>query len=188
MSALVRLLGVYAPGHALDHAGRSFTFGRIDNATKAALTVSYFKRAREAVYAMRDETPEDEYDRQLKSVLDSYRRGEFSFAAGSESFRYFGGHGLPDLVAVLTGCKPDEARSLVEARAVEVLHLCLCVVYESLGEEDKKKILATEQTTEGQLLVRLLSATPGSNGSNSPKPTARPNSSAPASVCETSPA
>lgn len=190
MSALVKLLGSFAPGHGLDHEGKGYVFGRIDQRMKAALSVAYFKRAREAVYAIKGEVPADEYGWQLKAVLDAWRRGEYAFSLGSESFRYFIGEGLAELVTHLTGCTTAEALALVEARGVELLHVCLCLVYESMGEEDKKKLLSQENTRDMQQLVStLLSRTNSStNGSPSSKPTSAPTSPSPASILTSSPA
>ena len=190
MSALVKLLGSYAPGHVLSHGGRDFTFSRIDQATKAALTVAYFRRARETVYLIKGEVEADEYDRQLSHVLDAYRRGRFAFPDGESYAYYFSGEGLPELVRALTGCGPEEAVTLIDERTVEVLHVCLCVAYESMGGESKKKLLTLDDGRT-RALADLLStptpATPTSNGSPSGKPTSAPGSAARASDPTSSP-
>lgn len=175
MSSLVKLLGTFAPGHPLEHGGKTYVFGRIDQAMKAALTVAYFKRARDAVYAIKGEVAPDEYDRQLKAALDSYRRGEYAFAPGGEAFGYFTSTGLDELTATLTGCTPGEAFALVKEKTVEVLHLCLCLVYECLNGEDKKKLLSQEGTPAMRQLVATLSPRTTPDGSPSSTPTPPPD-------------
>lgn len=187
MSTLVALLSNYAPGHVISHAGRDFEFRRIDQQAKAALTVAYYRRARETVYQVKDELDANEYDRQLKAVFDDYRRGRYNFP-GMEAFAYFIGEGIAELVARLTGCGDAEAESLIDAKTVEVLQVCLCVVYESMRPEDKKKLLAQERTAAGKALLEILSQTPSSNGSNCSKPTTPPASPGAASAPASSPA
>lgn len=188
MSMLVKLLGTFAPGHVLEHGGREFVFKAIDQKGKAALTVAYFKRAREAVYAIKDEVEEEEYDRQLGRVMEAYRRGQLDFP-GMEAFAYYMGAGLPEMVAFLTGCTPDEAVTLLKARSAETLHVVLCVMASSMGEVDKKKLASLEGTKGGRQLVELLlsSRTPSTNGSPCSKPTGQPASPEPASASATSP-
>lgn len=179
---LVDLLGSYAPGHVLSHEGLEYTFRRIDQATKAALTVAYFKRAREAVYAIKGEIEPAEYERQLSRVTDAYRRGEFSFPLG-ESYRWFlSEEGLPELVAHLTDCSPEQSETLCEERAAEVLHIVLCVVTES-SPQLKKTLLAQQDSPAMQALASLLST----NGSPPPSATAPPGSRKPTSVPTGSP-
>lgn len=181
MSVLVELLGSFSPGHVITHEGRDYVFGAIDQRKKAALTVAYFKRAREAVYAIKDEVEADDYDRQLGRVMDAYRRGQYDFP-GLEAFGYYVGPGIAEMVACLTGCRPAEAQALLEAMPVEVLHVVLCVVYASLGEQDKKKLASLEDSPAIRPLVELLqsartsSPIPSTNGSAS-----SPRTSAPAS-------
>jgi hypothetical protein len=184
---LVQLLASYAPGHVISHGGRDYEFKRIDKQTKAALTVAYFKRAREVVYSVKDELTADEYDRQLKAVFDDYRRGRYNFP-GMESFNYFIGAGIDELVMRLTACKEAEALSLLETRTVEVLQVCLCLAYESMSEEDKKKLQSQEGTAAGRALLEILSQTTSTNGSPSPKPTRPPASPEAASPLASSPA
>lgn len=184
MSMLVKLLGAFAPGHSLPHGGRDYVFGRIDQRMKAALTVAYFKRAREAVYLIKGEVEQDDYDRQLGRVMDAYRRGNLNFP-GMEAFAYFMGPGLAEMVQHLTGCKEADALTLLEGRPLEVLHLCLCIAYESMGEEDKKKLRSLEGTPAIRGLVALLqpnSPTPSANGSTSSPPSTAPASPGAAST------
>lgn len=171
MSTLAELLGTYAAGHTLSHEGTDFTFGRIDQAAKAALTVAYFRRARESVYALKGEVEPDEYDRQLARVTDAYRRGEYAFPQG-ESFRYYLGDGLAELVAQLTGRDPALCEALAQERSVEVLHVCLCVVMESFPGL-KKTALARPESPQTQALRSLLST---GNASPTPSATRQPGS------------
>lgn len=169
MSQLAKILGTYAPGHGLDHGGKTYVFQRVSQAMKAALAAAYFKRCREAVYAMRGEVPDGEYDRQLTAVATRHSRGEYDFRFGSESFSFFmGGGGFCQLVAAVTGCTPDEAETLTEERDADVQHVVLCVVMESFPDLKKKLLLAERKgllTPEmaGQLarLELLLTQTKG---------------------------
>jgi hypothetical protein len=183
MSVLATILGTYAVGHTLTHDGEDYTFGRIDQAAKAALTAAYFKRAREAVYALRDELDDGEFDRALGRVTDAYRRGDFSFPRG-ETRGYYLGAGLPELVALLTGRPAAEAAALVEARTLEAFHVCLCVFFESFPE-DKKKALQTPDSPELAAVVDLLK--PAANGRANTKPSPPPPSPTPASAPATTP-
>lgn len=177
MSILAQLLGTYAPGHVLTHEGSDFVFSRIDKAAKAALQIDYFKRAREAVYAIKGEVTAEEFDRQLSHVTDSYRRGLYAFPAGESYGYYLSPEGLPALVARLTGRTLADAEALVEERTVEVMHVCLCVVMESFPDLKKKALaMAPEDSPHLLALAKLLSPTTSSNGSSSPKPTSAPRS------------
>lgn len=185
MPSLVELLGTYAPGHALEHGGVTFVFGRVDQAAKAALTVAYFRRAREAVYALRDEVTPEEYERQLSRVTDAYRRGEYAFPAG-ESYRYYLGEGLHELVAQLTGRPPAECGALCQERSVEALHVTLCVVMESFPEL-KKKALRAADGPQVRAMLELLSPDPTPPSTPSTGPTSPPGSPTGASTPSSSP-
>ena len=158
MSAMAKILGAFAPGHSIDHGGKTFTFARCDHATIAALESAYFKRARQTVYDMRGELTEEEYERALDRETDKYNQGRFAFPIG-ESFGYFlSPGGLPRLVEALCGCTPADARGLAQDRTVEVMHVCLCVVAESFPDF-KKKILKTAAAggAQADALAALLS-------------------------------
>jgi hypothetical protein len=172
LSALVKILGAYAPGHSIDHKGKTITFGRVEKRTRAALTVAYFKRQREAVYATRGEVSDEEFDRALARVTDAYAQGQYDFPLGA-SYRYFVTAGMPELVAQLTGCDLADAEALVDERTIEVLHIVTCVLAES-NEPLKKTLLSLpDDDPQARTLISLLSS---SNGSPSPKPTTPPRS------------
>lgn len=161
MSQLAALLGTYAVGHSLEHGGRTYTFKAIDQATKVALTKAYFKRAREAVYALAGEVPAEVYADQLSRVNDQYTRGDFDFPQGA-TFNFFLTAGLPQLVELLTGEK--DAADLVQQRQAEVTHLVLCVVLESFPDVKKKLLHAEQQGLIPADKLRLLSQlTPASS-------------------------
>lgn len=189
MANLAELLGAYAPGHELEYGGKTYAFGAIDKKTRAALEVAYFKRAREAVYALRGEVPDDEYDRQLSLVTAEYRQGLYGFPGG-QAGAYYLGAGLAELVARLAGCAPADAEALCEAMPAEVAHLCLCVVSSSFGEF-KKKLLQQERTPKLQALVRELTAgrngSPGSASVRSTTPPASPSGASASPTTRASP-
>lgn len=171
MSQLARLLGVFAPGHVLEHEGKGYEFRRVDQATKARLEGLYFKRCREGVYALRDELSEQEFDRQLGRVTDAYNAGEYAFPMGA-SLGWFAGDGIAELVEVMTGCTRAEALALVDARWQETFHLVWCVLTESGslgGTSLKKRLLQNEAAggREGEAMRKLtfqLAQTPHANG------------------------
>lgn len=142
MSQLARLLGSFAPGHVLEHAGKSYEFRRIDQAMKAKLEACFWKRCRESVYAQKADLSEEEFDRQLGRITDAYNAGEYGFPLG-KSLEWFVGNGIAKLVEVMTGCAPAEAEALVAERWQEVFHLCWCVMCQS-EPALKKKLLAAE--------------------------------------------
>lgn len=175
MSALATLLGTFCVGHALEHGGKEYVFARVDKAKRVALEVAYYRRAREIVYALKDDLTEAQYERKLDRVTDAYMRGEYGFPNG-ESYRYYLGNGLPELVAQLTGCDVGDADDLCDARSLEVLHVVLCVVMESFPGL-KKKALQSADGPEMRALAEMLSAGPNSNGSPSSRSTTPPASS-----------
>ena len=142
MSQLARLLGAYACGHVLEHGGQRYEFRRVDQAMKVKLEGRYFRRCRETVYACKDELSEEEFDRQLGRVTDSYNAGEMAFPMG-RALEWFVGDGLAELVETLTGCPLKEAQALAQERWQEVFHLAWCVLCES-SPALKKKLLQAE--------------------------------------------
>jgi hypothetical protein len=160
MSELAAILGAYAAGHGLEHGGKVYTFGRIDQARKAALTARYYRRAREAVYAMREEMSEAEYNRALDGCREEWRAGAYDFPMG-ESLGYFLGAGLAEFVEALTGCTAEEALALAAGRGTDATHLALCVVTESFPDLKKKLLLAEEKgMLEGLSSLAALIASP----------------------------
>jgi len=143
MSTLAQLLGAYAPGHSIEHNGKTFTFGRISQKVKAALEMAYFRRARETVYVMREELPEQDYDRQLSRVTDAYNAGRYAYPTG-ESFAYFINQGLVQFVSILTGQPTEDCEVLVDERMVEVMHIALCITTESFPSL-KKTMLSSQK-------------------------------------------
>ena len=169
MSQLARLLGTFAPGHVLEHAGVEFTFARVSQAMKVTLESAYFRRAREAVYALKGELQEAEYVRALEHVTDRYTRGEMGFPLG-EALHYYTTAGLPHLVAVMTGRPAAECEDLVEERQEEVFSIVWCVLAES-SRALKKRMLAAEsapQTQAAMALLATLLAGPSGNGTRRP--------------------
>lgn len=142
MSQLARLLGTFTCGHFLEHKGKGHEFRRVDQAMKAKLEGLFFKRCRETVYAIKDELSEQEFDRQLGRVTDSYNAGEMAFPLG-KSLEWFAGDGIAELVEVLSGCTKAEAEALASERWQETFHLVWCVLCES-SPALKKRLLQAE--------------------------------------------
>lgn len=158
MSQLAKILGAYAPGHPLEHNGKTFTFNRVTQKVKAALELAYFKRKRETVYLIKEELSEQEYDRQLSHVTDAYSSGRYAFPMG-ESFAYFMGAGVAELVTHLTGCERTDAEQLIADRQLDVMHLCLCVTVESFPDL-KKKLMTSKAASKIDLTPLLDLLTP----------------------------
>ena len=173
MSQLARLLGTFAPGHVLEHEGVPFTFGRIDQAMKVALESAYFRRAREAVYALKGELSEPEYLRALEHVTDRYTRGEMGFPLG-EALHYYTTAGLAELVGVMTGRPAADCAALVEDRQDDVFSIVWCVLAQS-SRALKKRLLAAESAPQTQAAMALLAALLGSTTGNGTRPRASPN-------------
>ena len=161
MSQLARLLGAFAPGHVLEHRGKNYEFHRVDQAMKARLEALYFKRCRETLYGVRSELSEQEFDRLLGRVTDSYSAGEMAFPMG-KSLEWFAGEGIAELVEVLAGCTASEALTLSSERWQEVFHLIWCVLCESSsvgGPALKKRLLQAESAGGKQAeAMRVLAA------------------------------
>src|SRR5262245_54818847 len=175
MSILATLVGTYSIGHCLSHSGQDFVFARIDQAAKVALDTAYFKRAREAVYLLRGELADGDFDRQLGNVTAAYRRGDFAFPRG-ETRGYYLGAGLAELTAILTGRPLADCETLINERMIEVFHVCLCVMAESFPQE-KKLMLQAPDTPELLVLVQLLGRLPNGKtplSSIEPPPSPRP--------------
>jgi hypothetical protein len=149
MSALAKILGTYAPGHSLSHAGKEYVFSRVSQKTKD----------------LRADLSEEQFDRHLSRVTDAYTRGQYGWPLG-ESFGYYLQAGLPELARHLTGCTQQEAEALCEERSVEVMHLCLCVIMESQPSL-KKTVLSQPDGPQAQALLTLLSATAQSDSPSS---------------------
>lgn len=148
MSELAKILGTFGPGHELEHAGKVYTFAAIDQRKKATLTAAYYRRARESVYAMREDLGEDldeaEYRGELDRVADKYTAGDYDFPDG-DSLKYFlRPTGMPKLIEVLTGCTLAEAELLATQRDTEVSHIAVCIFTSSFPEV-KKKLLQAEE-------------------------------------------
>lgn len=161
MSALASILGTYAVGHTLDHDGKAFTFGRINQGVKGALAIAHYKRAREAVYLTRGEGTQEEYELQLKEATALYRAGKFDFPE-KEPMAYYMGPGLAELVAILTRTKIEDAARLVEEREVEVQHILLCIMAESFPNW-KARLLQVEGQPgqQGKEIATLVSMLAG---------------------------
>lgn len=77
-------VGAYATGHKLDHLGVSYEFRHITDAELAEYERLNFKAKRDALAALRDMYPPEEYLKRVDRLHEDYKRSAFGLEADAD--------------------------------------------------------------------------------------------------------
>jgi hypothetical protein len=142
MSLLSADVGAHAPGHKLEHRGRTFEFRHLTIRELAEFERENYRGRREALRELKEDYGPQEYVKRLDELRERYDRHEFALES-DEGFRKTAG-GVMLVLRLMLRCDEAEAWDLFQAQTVEVTRLMELVVRESFphaaaAQADEKK-------------------------------------------------